>query len=600
MATYIPHRLDEGYGLNCQAIERIAADGTRLLVTLDCGITSHRGDRPGATSWGWTWWWWTTTRCPRRCRRRWRCSTRTSRAASYPTKHLCAAGVAFNLCMGLRKRLREDGLLRHARGAQPQGAAGPGGAGHRGGRGAAHRRQPHPRAARARGADARRSGPGVRALKEVAGLDAGRAGHRRAGGLPARAPHQRRGPAGRRVPGPAAAAARDARGGAAAGAGAGRGQRRAAGHRAATSSQGRWRRREARRGVARLGALLGGLAPGRDRHRRLAGGGAVPPAHRDGRREGRGGAGLGAQHRGLPPLRRAQRRAPSTWRASAGTSTPPASPSSAEHLPAFREAFERDGRRAAHATRTWCPAAGWTRWWRPSELDERAVEALQRAGALRARATPSRCSRSRRLVARPRVLQQQAGGGAGHLKLALEDAPAAGRHRLRDGGPAGLTEGPVDLAFQARLRRVAGPPRVASAQGRARSGLTAVSGCPLVERWRPTQSPSARGPASSARRRLARSFSRKRSACGARRRGGTAPSRRSTAPLVLRRRPPLRLPTTFRTPGPIPVPSARPSFTPPPPGPTPPTGGDNSRDRASPNSPGTVQRMGGTAGPLGG
>ncbi len=29
----------------------------------------------------------------------------------YPTKTLCAAGVAFNLCMGLRKRLRDDGFF---------------------------------------------------------------------------------------------------------------------------------------------------------------------------------------------------------------------------------------------------------------------------------------------------------------------------------------------------------------------------------------------------------------------------------------------------------------------------------------------------------
>jgi len=37
---YIPHRLDEGYGLNVEAIEQIAADGTRLLITVDCGITA--------------------------------------------------------------------------------------------------------------------------------------------------------------------------------------------------------------------------------------------------------------------------------------------------------------------------------------------------------------------------------------------------------------------------------------------------------------------------------------------------------------------------------------------------------------------------------
>lgn len=35
---YVPHRLEEGYGLNSSAIRNIAADGARLLVTVDCGI----------------------------------------------------------------------------------------------------------------------------------------------------------------------------------------------------------------------------------------------------------------------------------------------------------------------------------------------------------------------------------------------------------------------------------------------------------------------------------------------------------------------------------------------------------------------------------
>ena len=36
---YIPNRLEEGYGLNNNAIDKIKADGTDLLVTVDCGIT---------------------------------------------------------------------------------------------------------------------------------------------------------------------------------------------------------------------------------------------------------------------------------------------------------------------------------------------------------------------------------------------------------------------------------------------------------------------------------------------------------------------------------------------------------------------------------
>jgi single-stranded-DNA-specific exonuclease len=37
---YIPHRVDEGYGLNTEAIESLAKSGTRLVVSVDCGITA--------------------------------------------------------------------------------------------------------------------------------------------------------------------------------------------------------------------------------------------------------------------------------------------------------------------------------------------------------------------------------------------------------------------------------------------------------------------------------------------------------------------------------------------------------------------------------
>jgi len=37
---YIPHRIDEGYGLNDQAIRSLAETGTKLLVTVDCGVTA--------------------------------------------------------------------------------------------------------------------------------------------------------------------------------------------------------------------------------------------------------------------------------------------------------------------------------------------------------------------------------------------------------------------------------------------------------------------------------------------------------------------------------------------------------------------------------
>ncbi len=37
---YIPHRIDEGYGLNEDAISQLAQAGTSLIITVDCGVTA--------------------------------------------------------------------------------------------------------------------------------------------------------------------------------------------------------------------------------------------------------------------------------------------------------------------------------------------------------------------------------------------------------------------------------------------------------------------------------------------------------------------------------------------------------------------------------
>ncbi|HKT36251.1 MAG TPA: single-stranded-DNA-specific exonuclease RecJ [Nitrospira sp.] len=40
--AYVPHRKREGYGLNAAAVQRLHDEGISLLVTSDCGTTSHR------------------------------------------------------------------------------------------------------------------------------------------------------------------------------------------------------------------------------------------------------------------------------------------------------------------------------------------------------------------------------------------------------------------------------------------------------------------------------------------------------------------------------------------------------------------------------
>ena len=39
---YIPHRVDEGYGLNVEAVEQIVNTGAKLIISVDCGITAFQ------------------------------------------------------------------------------------------------------------------------------------------------------------------------------------------------------------------------------------------------------------------------------------------------------------------------------------------------------------------------------------------------------------------------------------------------------------------------------------------------------------------------------------------------------------------------------
>lgn len=40
VSTYVPHRLDEGYGLNADALRTLASQGAKVVVSVDCGITA--------------------------------------------------------------------------------------------------------------------------------------------------------------------------------------------------------------------------------------------------------------------------------------------------------------------------------------------------------------------------------------------------------------------------------------------------------------------------------------------------------------------------------------------------------------------------------
>src|SRR3979490_3304363 len=42
VAAYIPNRYEEGYGLNEEALRKLATDGARVVVSVDCGVTAGR------------------------------------------------------------------------------------------------------------------------------------------------------------------------------------------------------------------------------------------------------------------------------------------------------------------------------------------------------------------------------------------------------------------------------------------------------------------------------------------------------------------------------------------------------------------------------
>ncbi len=104
---YIPHRLNEGYGLQVEALRSLAADGTRLIVAVDNGVTALEEveaavrlgmeviivdhHEPGPTLPAAL-----AVINPKRP------------DCPYPFKDLCAAGLAFKVAHALLRRLRPN------------------------------------------------------------------------------------------------------------------------------------------------------------------------------------------------------------------------------------------------------------------------------------------------------------------------------------------------------------------------------------------------------------------------------------------------------------------------------------------------------------
>ena len=110
---YVPHRIEEGYGLNVDGLRRLKERGVDLLVTIDCGIANAREvaaarqfdldviivdhhqvpeELPAAVA----------VINPHR------------KDCLFPDKGLCAAGLAFYLVIGLRAKLRDESWFQGA------------------------------------------------------------------------------------------------------------------------------------------------------------------------------------------------------------------------------------------------------------------------------------------------------------------------------------------------------------------------------------------------------------------------------------------------------------------------------------------------------
>jgi single-stranded-DNA-specific exonuclease len=108
---YVPHRLVEGYGLNPQAVDKIAAAGTRLIITVDCGVTAV-GEVDRATKAGVDVVVVDHHKAPAELPRAVAMLNPHQPGCPFPAKELSAVGVTFHLLMALRKQLREDGFFQ--------------------------------------------------------------------------------------------------------------------------------------------------------------------------------------------------------------------------------------------------------------------------------------------------------------------------------------------------------------------------------------------------------------------------------------------------------------------------------------------------------
>lgn len=111
---YIPHRVEEGYGLNVDGLRRLKDRGVGLIVTVDCGI-SNAPEIDAAHAIGLDIIVVDHHQPPEALPSAVAVINPHRRDCAFPDKSLCAAGLAFYLVIGLRARLRDAGWFMDSR-----------------------------------------------------------------------------------------------------------------------------------------------------------------------------------------------------------------------------------------------------------------------------------------------------------------------------------------------------------------------------------------------------------------------------------------------------------------------------------------------------
>jgi single-stranded-DNA-specific exonuclease len=110
---YVPHRIEEGYGLNVAGLRRLKQRGVDLVVTVDCGI-SNAAEVKTAAEMGLDLVVVDHHQPPDELPPAVAVINPHRKDCSFPDKGLCAAGLAFYLVIGLRARLRDAGWFENS------------------------------------------------------------------------------------------------------------------------------------------------------------------------------------------------------------------------------------------------------------------------------------------------------------------------------------------------------------------------------------------------------------------------------------------------------------------------------------------------------